>query len=240
MDAKLRMSPRFSLNKIAEYMTATPRRRRSLIIDQIRPPIAKVINYEDARRVLVRFFCDPDRTPKKLLEAAAALRDRAAGSHDEHRIRCLISSARALESFAPFSERVRPKAVVAVGCPRQGADLALGGVRIVVSPDVSLLEPGTERCVGAVKLHFSRSAPLGAEELAYAATIVHECLSDKGYDPIKARCFSVDVFAQIIETVPRSVKDRVKNLEAACEEIAERWPKLLEALKSLGVIGDNA
>lgn len=239
MDAKLRVSPRFSLNKIAEYMTAAPRRRRSLIIDQIRTHTAKVIHYDDARRVLVRFFCDPDRTSKTLLDVAATFRDRAAQIPDEHRSQCLISSARALESFARFSERIRPKGVIVVSGPRQGANIVLRGVRIVVAPEVSLLEPSTERRVGAIKLHFSRSAPLSTEALQYAATVIHEWLIRRGDHPSKARCFSVDVFSQKSETVPRAVKDRLKNLEAACEEIAERWPRLVEMLRSQSAVGDE-
>lgn len=105
----------------------------------------------------------------------------------------------------------------------------------MVAPDVSLLEPGTERRVGAIKLHFSRSAPLSAEGLQYAATLVHECLAEGEDHPSKARCFCVDVFGQKIETVPRAVKDRMKNLEAACEEIVERWPSLVEMLRSQGI-----
>ena len=240
MDSKLRVSPRFSLNKIAEYMTATPRRRRSLIIDQIRPPTAKVITYEDARRVLVRFMCDPERTGKKLLDIAATFRDRAAQNPDEHNSLCLIASARALEAFSSFSDRVRPKGVVAVGCPRQGMDVFLSGVRIVVAPDVSLVEPGTEHRVGAVKFHFSRSSPLTSEGLQYAVTLVHQCLINSGDSPAKARCFSVDIFSRGVEIVPRAVKDRIKNMEAACEEIAERWPSLLETLRAHGSVSENS
>lgn len=234
MDAKLRLSPRFSLNKLAEYMAASPRRRRSLIIDQIRLPVAKVINYEDARRVLVRFFADPDRSPKQLLDMAAAFRDRAAQNPEEHRSQCLVSSARALEAFAPFSDQVRPKGVVAVRGPRQGADLELGGVRVVVAPDISLIQPGTERRIGALKLHFSRSAPLSSESLQYASTLIYRHLENNSDQPTKSRCISVDIFAHRAEAVPRAVKDRIKNLEAACEEIAERWPSLADVARAQG------
>lgn len=232
MNKELRKHPRFSLNKIAEYMLATPRRRRSLIIDQIRPPTAKVITYEFARRELVRFMCDPDRTSKRLLTAASAMRDRAADSAEEHRAKCLLCSARALESFSTFSDRVRPKGVVALAAVRRSADVVLGGVRIVVAPDVLLIEQGSERLVGVVKFHFSRSAPLRGEALQYAGTLVHRCLVNGGNSPVKAKCYSIDVFSGGVETVPRAIVDRMKNLEAACEEVAERWPVLLQQLAS--------
>lgn len=240
MDAKLRLSPRFSINKLAEYMSASPRRRRSLIIDQIRVPVAKVINYEDARRVLVRFFGDPDRTPKQLLDTAATFRDRAALSPEEHRSQCLISSARALEAFAPFSDHFRPRGVVAVPGPRKGADLTLGGVRVVVAPDISLIEPGTEQRVGAIKFHFSRSAPLSAEGLQYSSTLLYEHLERDWDRPTKSRCISVDIFGHRAEAVPRAVKDRLKNLEAACEEISERWPTLVDLARAQGALQAEA
>ncbi len=74
----LRSTPRFSVNKLAEYLVAGPRRRRSLILDSINPPTVKVIGYEDARHTIVRYFSDQSRTIRQLLDMGSLLRDRAA------------------------------------------------------------------------------------------------------------------------------------------------------------------
>lgn len=236
MNRDPRNSPRFSVNKIAEYMLATPRRRRSLIIDQIKHPTVKVITYEDARRVLVRFFGDPGRGARQLLESASLLRDRAAVSDDEHRNKCLLASARAVEAFAPIAERIRIAGVLTVPGPRRNADVTMGGVRIVVTPDVCFLERGTERRIGALKFHFPRTTTLDPDALRYVAALVFHYLKEQRDSPQRRMCIAVDVFSERYESAPRSMTDRLKNVEAACEEIAERWPSLYDSLVSQGSI----
>jgi hypothetical protein len=38
------------------------------------------------------------------------------------------------------------------------------------------------------------------------------------------RCLFIDVFAGKVHRAPAAFKKRMKDLEAACEEIAGRWP----------------
>lgn len=230
MNRLLRSTPRISVNKLAEYMQASARRRRSIIIDQIRPSTAIVIRYDEASRALVRFYRDPDRSTSRLLTAASDLRDKAALIPDAHASQCYLASARAIEAFVPISDRIRPKGLIAVASPKSGAHLKLGGVSISVAPDVSLLEPGTERRVGAMKFHFPRTSKLSTESLQYVATLLYTHLESVGDTPRKGHCYGIDVFSETFETAPRALKDRMKNLEAACEEIAERWSKLYESV----------
>jgi hypothetical protein len=238
MGRSLRNAPHFSVNKLAEYMEAMPRRRRSLIIDQIKQPTVKVIHYEDARRALVRFFGDPNRTRQHLLESAAFLRDRAAeiGKSDEHRAQCLLSGARAVEAFTSIADEVRTKRILAVPGPRRHADLNMGGVRIVVTPDICVLERGTERRIGAVKFHFPRTQRLSQGALQYAATLLFHYLQKQGDTPQRRECIAVDVFSERYESAPTAMRDRLKDVEAACEEIAERWPAIFDALVREGAI----
>jgi hypothetical protein len=158
------------------------------------------------------------------------MRDRAAVNPDEYASKSLMASARALEAFAPLSEKIKPKGVIALAGPIRNTDVLIRGVRVVVAPDISLLEIGTEHRIGAIKFHFPRSSKLTSESLQYVSTLLYQYLEDVGDSPKKTHCFSVDVFSEKFETVPRAMKDRYKNLEAACEEIAERWPALYDSL----------
>lgn len=234
MGEELRADPRFSMNKLAQYVvTQSPRRRRALIMQQIRPLPFITTRYEPARRLLVRHFSDPSRPPKQLSRMAAGLRDRAAPlPDDDDSGSSLIASARAVEAFAKIADRVKVNNVIAVAGPRRQADMTFSGVRVVVCPDVSFLERGTERRVGALKFHFSVTNRLDIEALRYGAAILHAFLENQGERPKRAACVAVDVMAAQHELAPRAMKDRIKNLEAACQEIAERWPVLYEALKS--------
>lgn len=230
MGDALRLEPRISVNKLAEYIFARPRRRKRIILDQISPPRVKVITYEDARRLLARSLADPTSDGGAVLQSANSLRDRAATEGDGHRQSCLLASARAAEAFAPLAERIRPNAVLAVPGPRRNADFAVAGVKVGMTPDVCFIQPGTEDRVGAVKFHFPRSTSLQPEALQYVSLLLYEYLKLSGDSPRRQLCIAVDVFAGRFESTPRATVERLRNVEAACEEIAERWPGLYHAV----------
>ncbi|MBA3894426.1 MAG: hypothetical protein H0X69_12155, partial [Gemmatimonadales bacterium] len=200
---------------------------------QIMPSAFIVNRYEDARRVLIRFFSNPSLSADDLYPAARALRDRAATLPEDadHR-KSLMASARAVEAFAPMAApvRKRTKGLLAAPGVRRNADLTLSGVRVVVCPDICFVERGTERRIGALKFHFPAKPRMKVEALRYAASILYGYLQDDGDDPLRRACISVDVMGNQHEAAPVAMKDRLKDLQAACEEISERWPAILEAM----------
>lgn len=144
-NVEIRTEPRFSLNKLAEYLTAPPRRRRRLILDQIRPMAYKAGRYSKARSILQRFICDPSRTIENLKRAAVRLRDRAGEPNvDEYEAQCLKGSARAIEAFIPIADDFRYDEAIAVPGARRESSLTIAGVRVSISPDVAVIAPGTE------------------------------------------------------------------------------------------------
>ncbi len=228
---ELRTDPRFSLNKIAEYLTATPRRRRRLILDQIRPVVYKAGRYGRARSALQRFICDPSRTVEQLKRVAVRLRDRAAEPNlDLFDVQCLKGSARAIEAFVPIAEDFRYEDAIAVPGRRDNS-MTIGGVRISVTPDVSVIAPGTERRIGAVKFAFSVNYTLNQDARQYAASILFAFIEANGGTPVCSLCDSVDVFAAAYESAPRATKHRLADVEAACEEIAARWAGLVDVVR---------
>ncbi len=232
MIAELRTDPRISLNKLAEYLVASPRRRRRLILDQIETVVYKTGWYGRARAVLQRFICDPARTPDFLKAAAVRLRDRASEPDvDKFDAQCLRGSARAIEAFLPIAEDFRYEDAIAVPGARRDSFLNVSGVRVSVAPDISIIAPGTERRIGGVKLHFGVTYPLNQEARRYAVAILFSFIEATGGTPLSGLCDAVDVFTATYESAPRAIKRRLEDVEAACEEIAERWPRLLETLE---------
>lgn len=233
MSDELRVEPRISVNKLAEYVvTQSPRRRRTIITDQIKPSPYVTSRYEDARRVLAQHLSEPSRERKQLLRMGAVLRDRAAElSADDDRRKSLLASARAVEAFADIADRLKVKNAIATTGARRNADLVVAGVRVVVCPDVAFLERGTERRVGGAKFHFPVANRLTTEALRYAAAMLYAHHEHRGDSPRRDACIAVDVMAGEFESAPRAMKERMKNVEAACQEIAERWPLLYESLR---------
>jgi hypothetical protein len=103
--------------------------------------------------------------------------------------------------------------------------MPIAGVGVSVRPAVLLRYRPANRIVGAVHLALSKLVSLDANTAAYATTIVHQfvetTLADTKVD--SSASFVIDVFARKIHVAPRAYKKRRKDLEAACEEIADRW-----------------
>ena len=109
--------------------------------------------------------------------------------------------------------------------------MEMAGVRIGVNPDVCFLERGTERRIGALKLHCAKTFPLEIEGLRNAASILYAYLEDQEDEPVKGACMAVNVLTAEYELAPRAMKNRLNNIKAACEEIAAWWPKLVASME---------
>jgi hypothetical protein len=155
------------------------------------------------------------------------LRDRAADpACEEYQRNDFLDAARAVEAFMPIAYDARVRGLIATLGRGRGDDIEMGGVRVTVNPDIHYIEPGTERRVGAAKFHFARTEPLTVEALQYVSSLLLHFVKRKGDTPRGKACLAVDVFSGVTEAAPKTSRTRIRNLEAACQEIAERWPAL--------------
>ncbi|MCC7054864.1 MAG: hypothetical protein IT355_16450 [Gemmatimonadaceae bacterium] len=223
-----RKAPRFSITRLAEYMTASASRRRALIQEQINPSTFKVVTYDAARRAVARAVQNGAASPEELRAAALTLREKSAAVSDTepHQAECLKYSALALESFATHAHLLCGDKAIAVSTVGKPASIALGELRVSVAPDVTFLERGTERRVGGIRLNVSRSALLRADGLQYVATAVALLLESQGESPVRRLCLAADMFDGTVVDAPRAMKTRKKDLSDAAAEIVSRWPDL--------------
>lgn len=231
MGEDFRTEPRFSMNKLAEYVVApSALRRRNLIRDQIKVRAFKAARYKEARPPMVAFLVNPSQSINTMLGAAGQLRDMVPTFPvKDDRRKYYMESARAVESFALIAGKLRPKKLIAVA-GRRGADMEMGGLRVLVGPDVYFVERSTERRVGALKLHCSKTYPLDIEALRYASTMLYAYLQGEGDEPAGNACVTVDVLTRLYEYAPGRLKNRLRTLEVACQEIVGMWPVLLAAM----------
>lgn len=240
MGGALKTEPYVSMNKLAEYVAArSASRRRSIIKNQIVRKPYMTVRYTAGKRVIARFMANPSAGVPQLLTAASSLRDKAATFPEgDDRRKYAVESAQAVEAFALVAEKIRNRKLLAV-VGRNGAEMEMSGVRIGVNPDVCFLERGTERRIGALKLHCSKTFPLDAEGLQNAAAILYAYLEGQGDEPVKGACVAVNVLTAEYEWAPRAMKNRLRNIEAACEEIAGWWPNLVASMEAPDSYGDE-
>ena len=226
-DTVIRDLPRISANKLGEYITARPARRRSIVRDQKRPSTFKVARYSDAYDAVTTSIVDDAFDDEDLMQRAIDLRASSSGSQWQDQDRAL--SAEMIEDFV----QLRPDLELD-GFLRDRADrfaetkVLIEGVMVSVRPDVLLSaasgEPEPRR--GAVKLSFVKTNPLGAEGGEYVATIVRHYLEGIHVEVDYGRVFVVDVPSGIVVRAPRAYRSRLNDVRAACQEIRALWPQI--------------
>jgi hypothetical protein len=101
-------------------------------------------------------------------------------------------------------------------------------VEISVRPDAHV--KGQDKkgdFTGCLKLHFSKASPFDDKSAAYVGAILHEFSKQHGPSPTDCGpcgCMVIDVFNGKMFEAPTAAKKRLKDVQAACKEIATLWP----------------
>jgi hypothetical protein len=228
-----RPNPQVSASQIAEYLDASPTRRKSIIRAARFPKRSVVAQYGKAREGLVNFLGDGARSSKHLAVATDYLEKRKdrAGATDWLK-RDSRQSIEALEAFQRAYNKLGFRAIDFR--PVTGRLPALDEWATKVSVDLDLtihvpVEASRDRIGGAILL-FSRGEASGKARIEQSRTIAAMVLKfcdrfmpERG-DPDKKLCFAVDVFgATAYQPAGQRKLDYVRD---ACDEIAVRWPTI--------------
>lgn len=219
------MEPKISINKLGEYMTATPSRRKQILRDQKNPSAFKAARYKDARETIVEFLEQGMTNEDEALSAAYELRNDQSGTDFAVQDRQL--SAEAIEDFLPLSEEIEINNLSVQGGNSFAVEtMNFGGTKVSMRPDAILTNKETGAIVGCVKINFSKSSPLQEKSAEYVATALRAHLeanlsSPEHVDP--SRCYVVDVPTGTVCSAPKANKKRLNDLTAAGEEISARW-----------------
>lgn len=226
-----REDPRISITKLGEYLTTNPLQRQRILEDQKRPPAFQVARYTFAQNSIVRFLSDGANN-ETLIVGAIDETDRQVPTTDWDAQRWALCGE-ALEAFLNgYSGLLTLDGLSITPGDQAGDSILVHGVEISVRPEVILR--GRDRrgnaLIGAMKIYLSKNNPLGQEAGEYVATVVHrhaeELLKADGETVALKLCLVYDVFARALYTAPRSFQRRRQHIEAACQEIAARWPTI--------------
>ena len=220
-----RSTPRMSLSKLGEYLTATmPGRRRSIIKEQRKPKDFIVARYTKAEQAIKEYYTTHKPNTHQLRQAISSLSDVAQQENWEGQTAELC--AKALISFLNIAEKVPTNGFAPVEGNNAAPKLQLAGVEISVRPEVLLTDPETDAIVGGIKLYLGKTHPLSDDAMNIVGTVLYrylaEILSDEAV-VVPHNCFVVDVFARKIAHAPKTYKRNMQHVRAACNEIATLW-----------------
>jgi hypothetical protein len=217
------MTPRLSVNKLAEYMEANPLRRRQIVIDAKNPEPFKVTRYSDARKAL-RAYIISNYNDDVLRHGLEYIKGKVPTSdwQRDDQLNSTMALQIALDSDFPNLRGYEPSPLDV-----DSAIININGLDVSVFPDV-LLRHKVNGNVGCIKLHIAKTTSLEDKCLKHVATILQHYLERVG-DPSKVdgeACFAVDVFSGCYEAAPKAYKRVLARIEAACEEVCLRWNAL--------------
>lgn len=219
--------PRISVNKLGEYLSGVgPGRRHRILHDAKFPPDYIRPMYRTAGEVVSTFIAGGMADIGALERAIEALgRETPNTVWDQRRINSNID---ALESVGNMIDAIDLRGAVAELAPQRAEHLVRNGVSISVRPELILR--GTRRgqpVVGAVKLHFPKQNPLGQDGSGYVSAVLGAHLQatrDDQVDP--ALCVVLDVSSGQFFGGPASTRQRLRQVDEGCIEIAGRWPSI--------------
>ena len=217
-------APRISVNKLGEYLTASPVRRRRIIRDQREPRPFVVNRYRQARKAIRAYLKTGGAQPELIAEMAELLE--AAEPESNFAAQDARCSAEALEAFMELAEALALDDVYIERPSGPYPYLSVAGVGVSIRPDLILrgVDGRGRPFAGAIKIHIAKTHPLSEEAGAYVATLLRRYLCQTesvGVSP--AHCMVLDVFSHRIHRAPRAFRRRMGAIEAACEEIGQRW-----------------
>lgn len=224
--------PRLSANQLAEYLKASPTRRKGIIKDAKFPRTLIVAQYKGAREGIGKFICSPERDQGILANAIIALTEREAKLDASDWTK--DDSRRSIEAITTFHNSIQQLGINKLDCRPivlGQPNLSIGGVEISVSLDATThrLVSGEDRVGGIICLYSKASETSGtarADRCKVAAVLALRFATEHlGYmgnaDP--KLCWALDVMDGKPYRAPDSYKMLLDNMAVSCEEVALRW-----------------
>lgn len=231
---KVVKEPRISVNNLAEYITATPTRRKKILQESKFPKEYIITRYKEARELSKKYISgiittSDVREEIKRFEKEAAQFAKTQGAEFKFQ-----DSSNSAESLRQLLKTPIPKfknADISLNDEKKKY-LTIKGVLVSVNPDLILKYDDALTYVGAIKLNITKSTKLTSEGQKMVCILLYEYVKKfyayQGSAEVAdfKLCQSFDVFKQQFDVCPSSMKNRLQNIEDACDEIASRWDSI--------------
>lgn len=216
--------PRISLNKLAEYLSTNKASRRERILREAKfPPTYQTIRYDPTREIVSRFLSGAIPNTQSLQVAIADYGDTYAKDDFEERNK--KSNLEALSYFVKLAPTLNFGDTTIFLGEHAPPKLTISDVAISVRPDLLLTASKKGATLrGGIKLNISKGAVHTKDSADYAGTLVRHYLTGKHGEECDYRiCYTLDIFGRKLAEAPKSVTNRMKDVESACAEIARQW-----------------
>jgi hypothetical protein len=223
MQETSRNSPRISINKLGEYITAKPARRKKIIHDQKYPSSFIVPYYTDATNLIMEYLTTREQGEDVFNQKIQDLTKKATSSEWEQTKKSLCIEA--WDSFMEFAEELEFGGLKCSRAPFNPPKMIIHDVEISVRPELFLAD-SKDTIQGCIKLVFGKTKDIDEEATQYIGVCLQRYVSEQHNVSNHKTCFVLDIFDKKIYTAPKAYKRRIADVEVACEEIQRAWMQL--------------
>jgi len=226
-----REGPRISVNKLGEYITSKAARQRSILYNQKFPPDYVTPFYDDATEAISQFIAGGMEKPSILESRINVLGQTPINTPWQQRR--MLGNIEAIETFMGMMDDLDLSGLTYRLGSHSPPKMPIRNVEVSVRPEVILSRSSAKagKQVGALKLHFPKTNPLSEEAAGYISAIsARFCdthLPDEG-EPDSRLCFVLDLASANLHPGVKSVRQRLKDADAACEQIFNLWDTIQE------------
>lgn len=212
--------PQVSVNQFAKFIKSGPATQRTILRNSKFPFLTdgkkrpQIVRYSEARAA-IRHYHEGGNDVSALVSAVEALTKKLVlPDKDQARIR---DNIRAVETYMKHFAKNQFKVLET---PRPKYEHA--GVQVSTTPDLYVDEDGEKKLI---KLDFNQQNP-NPEIIEIVLKVTHEAASSVQL-PVKPKnVIYLDVSRQIQYTGAALNKKLKKDIDAACETIADMWPSI--------------
>ncbi|PQA71689.1 hypothetical protein [Brucella oryzae] len=233
---RLVKEPQISARYLADYMAGSEMKRRSILTSCKYQPISRVIQHKEAKLQIGKHLRSGSSTTAELSSFADKLRTRMADSdfdrdlydHNADYINRFAKVAPLLE--IPDGERLAPG-----NCP----PIIREGVKITADICMRLRKTTSTNKVkiGLATLRYEKGKALKQEVADWHSAFLFGYLGflddEDGAEPEKKLCLTIDAYSGAVYCAPGNSISRIKNFDAACAAIAERWENIKPPAKAI-------
>lgn len=221
-------NPRISLNKLAEFMNASIPRQRRIIRDQKFPPDYQTVYYREAQEAVASCLASDLTDIDSVERQIDILNQQAPGTVGAQRR--IAANVDALEVFLTMLDDINLQGAEPTLASNAAPKLRVRNVDVSVRPEVLLnSENRNGPIVGALKIHFPKTNPLNDQSAGYVSAALQEWARIHRIDEgqmLGTLCPILDIGSRTFYDGVRSTRQRLRDLEDACETIAALWPSI--------------
>lgn len=216
-------NPQITARYLAEYMSASARRQRSILRDSKYQPIAPLPQHTDAKRIVSSWYEDKN---VNLYQESINLRNSPSSSNFERSMK--ENNADYVTRFASVCGNISLPSTNIQAFRDSRKSVVVFGVKVNVEINL-ILERYTRSNVlktGVGVLRYSKGSNLGQSEAHWHSAFLYEYWKNtipNGVSVIKQLCIVIDAHSGMHYSAPGDSRRRFLDMEAACKTIRDQW-----------------